>query len=176
MSGLPLNRRGLLRIGLLGGTLLATSGLAASLSGCSRELAAANFSLLRPSDLPLLRRLIPVLLTGAVAAPDAPAVVEGTLSSLDRNLQQLSPALAAQVLQLFDLLSLPLTRGPLTGIWGSWEAASDQAMQDFLQRWQNAPLALLRQGHAVLLQLVLMAWYGRPEAWVHCGYPGPPTV
>ncbi|EIK54943.1 hypothetical protein YO5_19307 [Stutzerimonas stutzeri TS44] len=176
MSGLPLNRRGLLRIGLLGGALLTTSGLAASLSGCSRELPATSFAMLRPSDLPLLRRLIPVLLAGAVATPDAPQVVEGTLSSLDRNLQQLSPALAAQVLQLFDLLSLPLTRGPLTGIWGSWEAASDQAMQDFLQRWQNAPLALQQQGHAVLLQLVLMAWYGRPEAWAQCGYPGPPTV
>ena len=176
MSDLPLNRRGLLRIGLLGGALLATTGLCASLSGCGRELAAAEFGLLRSSDLPLLRRLIPVLLAGAVAAPSAPAVVEGTLSSLDRNLQQLSPALAAKVLQLFDLLSLPITRGPLTGIWGGWDAASDQAMQDFLQRWQNAPLALLRQGHGVLLQLVLMAWYGRPEAWAHCGYPGPPTV
>ncbi len=176
MSDLPLNRRGLLRIGLLGGALLATTGLCASLSGCGRELAAAEFGLLRSSDLPLLRRLIPVLLAGAVAAPSAPAVVEGTLSSLDRNLQQLSPALAAQVLQLFDLLSLPMARGPLTGIWGGWDAASDQAMQDFLQRWQNAPLALLRQGHGVLLQLVLMAWYGRPEAWAHCGYPGPPTV
>ncbi|MCW3147504.1 twin-arginine translocation pathway signal protein [Stutzerimonas stutzeri] len=175
-AGLSLSRRGLLRIGLLGGVVLTTSSLAASLGGCSREPPAQGFALLRTSDLPLLQRLIPLVLAGAVATPIPPAVIDGTLSSLDRSLEHLSPALAKQVLQLFDLLGLPLARGPLTGIWGSWDAASDQAMQAFLQRWQNSPLALLRQGHNVLLQLVLMAWYGRPEAWAHCGYPGPPAV
>jgi hypothetical protein len=31
-------------------------------------------------------------------------------------------------------------------------------------------------GHASLLQLVMLAWYGNPDSWSHCGYPGPPTV
>ncbi|HAV86583.1 MAG TPA: twin-arginine translocation pathway signal protein, partial [Pseudomonas sp.] len=34
----------------------------------------------------------------------------------------------------------------------------------------------LRQGQATLLQLIQMGWYGRREAWAHCGYPGPPTL
>jgi hypothetical protein len=73
--------------------------------------------------------------------------------------------------QLFDVLSMPLTRGPLTGIWGSWEKPARQVTA-FLQRWQDSSLNLLRMGHASLLQLVQMAWYERPESWAACGYPG----
>jgi len=77
---------------------------------------------------------------------------------------------------LFDVLTQPLTRGPLTGIWGDWRQASDDELRAFLNRWQNSSLALLRQGHASLLQMTLMAWYACPASWAHCGYPGPPAV
>jgi hypothetical protein len=176
ITALPLSRRGLLKVGLFGSTILASAGLLGSLSGCSSEGAANGFALLRDSDLPMLRRLVPVLLEGAVSTPDMPAAVQGTLASLDQGLAHLSPALSQQVMQLFDLLSLPVTRGPMTGIWGSWEQAQDDQVSAFLQRWESSSLTLLRQGHASLLQMILMAWYGRPESWSHCGYPGPPVV
>ncbi|MFL9814135.1 twin-arginine translocation pathway signal protein [Stutzerimonas sp. VN223-3] len=174
MAALPLSRRGLLKVGLFGSATLAGAGLLGSLSGCSGERAASGFVLLRDSDLPMLRRLIPVVLKNAAA--DMPAAVQGTLASLDQGLAHLSPALSHQVLQLFDLLSLPFTRGPVTGIWGGWEQAPSEDIHAFLQRWENSSLTLLRQGHASLLQMILMAWYGRPESWGHCGYPGPPVV
>ena len=82
----------------------------------------------------------------------------------------------AYVAKLFDVLGQPLTRGPLTGIWGDWSQASDDQLRTFLLRWQNSSLALLRQGHASLLQMILMAWYACPASWAHCGYPGPPAV
>lgn len=66
-----------------------------------------------------------------------------------------------------------MTRGPLTGIRGGWENASAEDIQQLLTRWENSSLSLLRQGHSSLLQMVMMAWYSRPEAWAHCGYPGP---
>ena len=69
-----------------------------------------------------------------------------------------------------------VTRGPLTGIWGSWEKTSADDIRHFLDRWQNSSLGLLKMGHASLLQLVMLAWYGNPDSWGHCGYPGPPTV
>ena len=71
---------------------------------------------------------------------------------------------------------MTVTRGPLTGIWGSWENASPETMRHFLERWQNSSLSLLRMGHSSLQQMVMMAWYTRAESWGHCGYPGPPTV
>lgn len=176
MHELSLNRRGLLKVGLLGGAILAGGGLLSRTLSTSADGPASGFFVLRDSDLPMLRRVTPFLLEGSTAPSDMSQAVQTTLVSLDGGLHHLSPALLSQVRQLFDVLSLPLTRGPLTGIWSSWDAASDDQIRAFLQRWQNSSLALLRQGHASLLQMTLMAWYASPVAWAHCGYPGPPKV
>lgn len=171
-----LSRRGLLKIGLLGSAFLATAGVTATLSGCSSEVPAAGFAVLRQNDLPMLRALIPVLLEGAVPPAGMGDAVSAALHGVDHNLQHLSPELLKLTVQLFDVLAMGLTRGPLTGIWGAWENASPADIQHFLQRWQNSSLSLLRMGHASLLQLVMMAWYAQPQSWAHCGYPGPPRI
>lgn len=171
-----LSRRGLLKVGLLGSALLATAGLTASLSGCSASTPKAGFAVIRESDLAFLHALIPVMLAGAVAPEKMAQAVEGTLSNLDYSLNHVSPELLKLTLQLFDVLAMPITRGPLTGVWGSWAHASPADMQAFLERWQNSSISLLKMGHASLLQLVMMSWYSRAESWGHCGYPGPPTV
>jgi hypothetical protein len=105
-----------------------------------------------------------------------PAAVSATIENLDYSLSHLSPEMLKLTVQLFDVLALPLTRGPLTGVWGSWQNASAADVRNFLERWQNSPIGLLKMGHASLLQLVMMSWYSRTESWAHCGYPGPPTV
>jgi hypothetical protein len=171
-----LSRRSLLKVGLMGSALLATAGLTASLSGCSASMPKAGFAVIRESDLAFLNALIPVMLAGAVTTEQLPQAVSNTLANLDYSLNHLSPELLKLTVQLFDVLALPITRGPLTGIWGSWENASSADVQAFLDRWQNSSISLLKMGHASLLQLVMMSWYSRPESWAHCGYPGPPTV
>jgi len=171
-----LSRRGLLKFSLGATAFLATAGLGASLSGCSSSVAANGFVSLREGDLLFLRALIPVMLHGAVAAEKMPGAVEGTLKSLDYSLDHLSPEMLKLTRQLFDVLGMAVTRGPLTGIWGSWENASAEAMRHFLDRWENSSLSLLRMGHSSLQQMVMMAWYTRAESWAHCGYPGPPSV
>ena len=169
-----LSRRGLLKVGLLGGAFLATAGLTASLSGCSASVPATGYQVLRTSDLPSLRAIIPVVLEGAVRPEALQAAVDATPLGVDNTLQHLSPELLKLTQQLFDVLAMAVTRGPLTGIWGSWENASQADIQQFLKRWEHSSLDLLRMGHASLLQLILMAWYARPQSWAHCGYPGPP--
>ncbi|CAI8790026.1 Twin-arginine translocation pathway signal protein [Pseudomonas sp. IT-P258] len=171
-----LSRRGLLKFSLGATAFLATAGLGASLSGCSSSVPANGFVTLRSGDLLFLRALIPVMLEGAAITERMPEAVEGTLKSLDYNLAHLSPEMLKLTQQLFDVLGMAVTRGPLTGIWGSWENASADDIRQFLNRWENSSLSLLRMGHSSLLQLVMMAWYGRKESWAHCGYPGPPTV
>lgn len=175
-STASLSRRGLLKVGLLGGAFLATAGLAASLSGCSSPTAAHGFAQLRDDDLTFLRALIPVMLEGAVAKGAMPAAVDITLQGIDRNLNYLSPELLKLTQQLFDVLAMSATRGPLTGIWGSWDNASAADIRQFLNRWEHSSLSLLRMGHNSLTQMVLMSWYAQPQSWAHCGYPGPPTV
>jgi len=172
----PLSRRGLLKFSLGATAFRAPPGLGASLSGCSSSVAANGFVSLRDGDLLFLRALIPVMLEGAVAAEKMPAAVDGTLKSLDDSLDHLSPEMLKLTRQLFDVLGMAVTRGPLTGLWGSWENASAEAMRHFLDRWENSSLSLLRMGHSSLQQMVMMAWYTRAESWAHCGYPGPPTV
>lgn len=171
-----LSRRGLLKFSLGASAFLATAGLGASLSGCSASTPATGFAVLRSSDLPCLRALIPVMLDGAIAVEKLPTALEDALKSLDYSLNHLSPEMLKLTQQLFDVLGMAVTRGPLTGIWGSWENASGEDIRHFLQRWQNSSLSLLRMGHSSILQLVMMAWYTRAESWAHCGYPGPPTV
>lgn len=171
-----LSRRGLLKFSLGASAFLATAGLGASLSGCSSSIPANGFATLRSGDLLFLRALVPVMLEGAVAAEKMPAAVDGTLKTLDNGLNHLSPEMLKLTRQLFDVLGMAVTRGPLTGIWGSWENASADEIRHFLDRWENSSLNLLRMGHSSLLQLVMMAWYSRVESWAHCGYPGPPKV
>lgn len=171
-----LSRRSLLKVGLLGTALLGTAGLTATLSGCSASTPKAGFAVLRETDLPFLQALIPVMLAGAVTPAQMPQAISDTLKNLDYSLNHLSPELLKLTVQLFDVLALPITRGPLTGVWGSWQNASAVDIQAFLERWQNSSLALLKMGHASLLQLVMMSWYSRAESWAHCGYPGPPAV
>ncbi|MHC8329523.1 twin-arginine translocation pathway signal protein [Pseudomonas sp. LB1P83] len=171
-----LSRRGLLKFSLGATAFLATAGLGASLSGCSSSIPASGFAILRSGDLLFLRALVPVMLEGAVAVEKMPSAVDGTLKTLDNDLNHLSPEMLKLTQQLFDVLGMAVTRGPLTGIWGSWENASADEIRHFLDRWENSSLSLLRMGHSSLLQLVMMAWYSRAQSWVHCGYPGPPTV
>lgn len=171
-----LSRRGALKIGLCASALLATVALGASLSGCSSSDKAQGFAVLRSSDLPFLRTLIPVMLSASVTEAAMPSAADATLHRLDDNLNHLSPELLKLTQQLFDVLAMPVTRGPLTGIWGRWETASPEQVGQFLDRWQNSSLSLLRMGHGSLTQLVMMSGYERPELWAHCGYPGPPKI
>lgn len=175
-NAVSLSRRGLLKVGLLGGTFLGTAGLAASLSGCSSPDAASGFVILRESDLEFFRALVPVMLNGAVADGAMPAAVDATLQGIDHNLNHVSPELLKLTRQLLDVLAMGATRGPLTGIWGSWDNASAADIRQFLSRWEHSSLELLRMGHESLVKMVLMSWYARPQAWAHCGYPGPPSI
>jgi len=171
-----LSRRGVLKVGLCASAFLATAGLGASLSGCSATFSARGFRVLRSTDLVFLQALVPVMLAGSISHTSLPGATDATLHTLDNNLAHLSPELLKLTLQLFDVLAMPVTRGPLTGLWSSWEKTTPDQIRYFLHRWQNSSLSLLRMGHASLLQLVMMSGYEKPELWPHCGYPGPPTV
>jgi hypothetical protein len=171
-----LSRRNVLKVGVCAGVFLSTVGLAASLSGCSASSPASDFNVLRDSDLPFLHALIPVMLEGSLGPVSVSSAMTSTLKSIDATLSALSPEVLKLTQQLFDVLALPIIRAPLTGIWGRWDNASPEQIKAFLDRWDNSSLSLLRMGHNALQQLVMMAWYSRPQSWAQCGYPGPPTV
>ncbi len=161
-------RRGFLKLGLLGGTLLAAGGLASVLVG--RDPVADRRT--------VLAGILPALLAGAL--PDDQqtrnAAVARSLTGVERALDSLPPAAQAEAAQLFALLAIAPTRIALAGITSSWQTVSTDSVSAFLARWQTHRLALLRSGYQALHDLALAAWYAQEEAWPSIGYPGPPRL
>lgn len=171
---MSVSRRTILKIGLVSGVMLGGLTLLAR-TGFSPRLA-PSMQTLRVQDLPFLRRVIPVILKGALPKADPFNAVFKTLKGIDYALTYVSTPQLELAQQLLDVTASVATRGPLTGIWDDWETASDAEVEAFLIRWRDSPLALLQQGHSALLQMVQMGWYGQIDAWQHCGYPGPPPL
>ena len=61
-----------------------------------------------------------------------PAAVEKTIAGIDFSLTRFSPEMLKLTVQLFDVLAMGITRGPLTGVWGSWENASAAEVSAFI--------------------------------------------
>lgn len=171
-----LGRRDLLKLGLGASLALSTVGLTASLTGCTSERAAPEFQVLRASDLPLLSALYPVILGPHPALTQHPDAIAQALAQLDYSLAHTSPFVQKAVLDLFGLLSMPLTRGPLTGIWGDMSKASPEQLNTFVLRWRDSRFEMLRQGYNTLSKLLMMSWYALPLSWATTGYPGPPVI
>lgn len=175
-SSPAIDRRSLLKLGLGAGLVLSTAGLTATLSGCTPSAPAGNFAVLRESDLPLLAALYPAVIGPHPAFKDNPDAIPQATIQFDRSLQASSPFVQSEVLNLLGMLSLPLTRGPLTGIWGDLAKASPGQLEAFLLRWRDSRFDLLRKGHKSLAQLLQMSWYATPQSWAATGYPGPPII
>ncbi|WP_339844018.1 twin-arginine translocation signal domain-containing protein [uncultured Halopseudomonas sp.] len=174
LSSAPLNRRQFLKLGAGASAALATVGMTATLSGCSSSRPGVGYSVLRDTDIPV----VAAIMVGLVGPH--PALNQDTLQAaidqFDTTLAWTSTAVQTQVTDLLGMLSMPITRGPMTGIWGTWDKASPAEVQAFLQRWRDSRLDMLRQGHSALSQLLLMAWYATPASWAAIGYPGPPVI
>lgn len=175
-TAVRLSRRELLKLGLGASVALTTLGLAASLRGCSSPGPGANYRVLRDSDIPLITALIPALVGPHPALQANSGALQAAIDQLDLSLAWTSANLQHDVYELFDLISAPLTRGPMTGVWGAWENATPQNVEAFLLRWRDSRMDMFRQGYSALSQLLLMAWYATPASWEAAGYPGPPRI
>ncbi|TVP93404.1 MAG: twin-arginine translocation pathway signal protein [Pseudomonadaceae bacterium] len=168
-----LSRRELLKLGAGASLVLTTAGMTATLTGCSSSEPASDYQVLRASDLPILGAIMQALIG---PHPAMPAQLPTALRKLDWSLAHMSVQTHQDVHELLDLLSMGITRGPMTGIWGRFESASPEQILGFLARWRDSRLDMLRQGHTALTQLLLMAWYALPATWDSIEYPGPPVI
>ena len=166
------SRRQFLKLGFFGALALSTISATALLSGCSSPPAAQGFRLLRENDLTILRALLPVALAGELPADatDRAAACDETLHTLDELIFCSSRAAHKQVAQLFDLLSLPVTRYTVAGLSDAWDKASPAAITQFLEKWRHSRWQTLRAGYLALTQIINMAWYFQPRSWAAIGY------
>lgn len=167
------SRRAFLRFGAAGAVLLTAAGAARADRIYRAAGADEPARVLDTADREVLAAVAPVILAGALVPTTDVAAVVG---SVDRAVSGLPPHLRREVRQLLALLASWPGRRWLAGIDTPWRSTAPAEVHAFLERWRFSRWTLLQQGYHALHELVLAAWYARPDAWPAIGYPGPPEV
>jgi len=169
-------RRQFLKYGVAGALALTAAGVARG-QPANRVYRAASgaepLTVLGAEDRAVLAAIAPAMLAGTGAVLERRDAVVG---SVDRAVAGLPPHLQREVLQLLALLGSWPGRRWIAGVASPWPEASREEVAAFLERWRFSRWALLQQGYHALHDLVLAAWYARPDSWPAIGYAGPPEV
>jgi hypothetical protein len=166
-------RRGFLKFGAAGALLLAAAGAARGQVPYRAADGSGTLQVLREADREVLAAVTPAILAGT---PATGASLAAAIGSVDRAVAGLPPHLQEEVRQLLALLASWPGRRWIAGVDAPWREASVAEVSAFLERWRFSRWALLQQGYHALHDLVLAAWYARPDSWPAIGYPGPPEV
>lgn len=158
-----IDRRAFLKAGFAGSVLLACAGWAAAASDEEGAMLSAVAAALLAGMLPGEPGARAQVLSETVAG------VRGAVAGLALPTQK-------EVAELFSLLTRAPGRRLLAGVAAPWAEAGDEAVAVFLDNWRHSRFGLLQGAYAALHDLVLGAWYARPEHWPAIGYPGQPEV
>ncbi|WP_287876737.1 hypothetical protein [Aquitalea sp.] len=166
-----IKRRQLIKTGMAGSVvLLAAAWLAAPVDDYPAPVSAVRLDFLQAADGQIIRSLAPVML--GIAGLPLDDVVQG----VDRAITKLLPAVQQELRQLFDLLANRWARWWLAGVRSPWAMAQAGELSQFLLRWQNSSLLLLRSAYQALRALINAAWFGNPASWGALGYQQPPQI
>jgi len=166
-------RRGFLKKGLLGATLLAAAGGGTWLATRRTRLDPA-LKPLRVFDAAQLTVLLAIAnrIVPEHAGFPRPAEV-GVPAKIDAIAAMAHPSAQKELRQLVSLLESGLSG--LIDLSPRLFTECDAAAQDRrLRQWQTSRLAIRRTGFRALKRLVAAAYYASPETWGAVGYPGPP--
>jgi hypothetical protein len=170
-------RRRFLQTSFAGVLILASSSFFVRRPLADTVAATNPYAWLEDQDVLIVRRVAPVLLSGAL--PDGKAreqALDEIVYGFDLAVSYFPPSVRGEIRQLFDLLRNSITRFLLAGMLSSWENATPAQVEHLLKRWEHSRLRLLRSAYAALHDLVAGAWYGNPRSWPRIGYPGPPVL
>ena len=165
-----MQRRSLLKLGLVSAAALAVAG-----GGAALWRPGWVDGRLSDSGRRVFRAVARVVLDGTL--PNEPAAQQSALDAqlqrLDTTLQAFPAATQAELSQLLALLAAAPGRLALAGLAQPWDAASVAELQASLQAMRTASLALRQQAYHALRDLTNAAWYAEPSTWSALGYPGP---
>ena len=142
------------------------------------EAAGHSFSALSAEEGQLIAKLARVLLAPYLSVVPSQQIQVGlnTAAQVDRLVSTLSPAVQAELHQVFELLGLAPTRLLLTGLWRDWDRVSLPEAVGALENLAYSTLSLKRRMYKGLNQLIAAAFFGSEAGWAVVGYPGPPQV
>ena len=167
-----IGRREFLKVGVAGSVLLACAGKLHAASPAAGAKAGND------EEAVMLAAIANAVLVGMLPA-DAAAranVLAETAGGVRHAVSGLSLQSQKEVAELFALLTLSPSRRLIAGVSSPWGEAAVEDVAAFLESWRRSRFALLQGAYAALHDLVLGAWYARPETWPAIGYPGTPEV
>jgi len=168
-----MQRRSLLRLGLLASVALGAAGAGVALwtPGWRQDrFSTSARALWRAVAQAVLADLLP---TDAAARE---AALDQHLDRLQATVAGLPPAARKELSQLLALLDLAPSRLALTGLRQGWAAADPQDVQAALQAMRLSDNTTRQQIYHALRDLTQAAYFASPTTWAVLGYPGPASL
>lgn len=118
--------------------------------------------------------------TLAGALPPSPSeqhiVLASMLEGIDRLLEQIPPALQAELSQLIGLVGTAPGRKLLMGLEQDWSIATADEVHRAMKDMRISSLQLRQQAYQGLRDIVTATYFAQESAWVFIGYPGPQAI
>ena len=134
-----------------------------------------DYQFLTLDDRLLLWAIIPAYLDGALPVEEINLRFE-LLHSIDSAISLLPQSTQDELRELLDVLTHQLGRAFLANVWTSWNSTGANQVEEFLKRWRESFITLLRAGYLGLHQLIFGSFFAESFAWQAIGYPGPPEL
>lgn len=164
-----MQRRQLLKFGLVGFGLVALGG-----GGAALWKPALQNDRLTHAGRQALGALARAVLDGSLPVGDA--ALNQHLDHLDGVVQRMPPAVRAELQQLFSLCTNAGGRWLLWGGLTPLHELSLNEVQALLLAMRHSKLALRQQAYFALRDLNAAAHFAQPGAWNALGYPGPREI
>jgi len=169
-----MQRRTLLKLGIVSGAALALVGGGAALF---YERVWRNGQLTHTGRL-VFGAIGRAVLDGSLPAAED-ALTIALASHLDRmevTLRAMAPATQREVCEMLSILAMPPGRLALAGLAADWSSATVLQIQTALQTMRISRLALRQQIYHALRDLTHAAYFADRATWAQLGYPGPTMV
>lgn len=169
---MKLDRRQVLKYGLLGAVVLANAGFGLSQRGTVRRAPNRPLRVLDEREFAILAALSDRI---APAHGEFPAASDLEVAErIDAFLEGAHPGVQSEFKQLLRLLENALAGLLLDQRLTTFTASSPEVQDRILEGWRTSRLRLRRTGFSALNGLVGATYYGSPETYAAVGYPGPP--
>ncbi len=168
-----MQRRSLLKLGLVSGAVLSLAGGAAVL--LQPGLQQGHLTV---SARELFTSLGRAILQGTLPsdAQQRSTALSGMVVRIDALTSNLPVTVQAELSQLLGLLCTAPGRMGLAGLVPSWADATEAQVQAALEGMRFSSLALRQQAYQALHEIVGGAYLSDESTWAALGYPGPLAI
>lgn len=168
-----MQRRSLLKLGLITGVALAAVG-----SGVALWRPGLVDGRLSPAGRALFGAVGSAVLDGSLPYEKGPRhiALNGLLDRIDALALALPPHAQTELSQLVSVLSTAPGRLAMAGLRSDWPDASVAEVQTVLQHMRTSTASVRLQAYHALHDIVGGAYFSAASTWPQLGYPGPMDI